>query len=94
MAVFAVCTKYPENDTILKDRIVNSFPEDYYEIGRGQWLVAFQGTAKQLYVKLFPEPEFPLPKTGITMFAIGGYWGHATRDMWEWLASKLEKQNA
>jgi len=91
MAVFAVSTKYPENDEPLGARILQAFPDDFFHIGRGQWLIAFKGTAKQLHVHLFPQKEFPLPKSDVTVFGIGGYWGHASRDMWEWLASKLEE---
>jgi hypothetical protein len=89
MPIFSVCTKNEENDQPLGTRIELAFPAAHYEIGRGQWLVSFSGTAQELYKKLFPEPEFPLPSKGVTIFGVAGYYGIASRDMWEWIAAKL-----
>jgi len=90
MTVFIVASKYPDNDATIKDNIAEQFPTDYYEIGRGQWLVAFNGTARGLHTKLIPEATVPsLPMGGIVVFGIGGYYGMASRDMWEWMATKL-----
>jgi len=89
MTIFSVTTKYPENDSVLKDKITTTFASSY-EIGRGHWLVAFTGTSKELYQKLFPGDKTPpdLPKTDVVVFSIAGYWGHASQDMWEWLRTK------
>ena len=89
MPIFTVNTKNPENDEPLGMRITALFPDNFYEVGRGQWLVVFAGTARELYAKLFPEPEFPLSKKGITIFGMAGYAGNASRDMWEWIATRL-----
>jgi hypothetical protein len=89
MPIFTVNTTYPENDEPLKTRITALFLENYYEVGRGQWLVVFDGTAQELYRKLFPEPQFPLPRKGVAMFGISGYYGNASLDMWDWIANKL-----
>jgi len=89
MPIFTVSTKHPENDDPLKDRIISRFPEDHYEFGRGQWLVSYSGTAQELFGKLFPEAEFPLPAKGVTIFGMAGYYGMASRDMWDWVANKL-----
>jgi hypothetical protein len=89
MVIFNVTTKYEANDALLKSKITERFPSDYYEIGRGQWLVAFSGTSRELYTKLFPEPELSLPRKDVIVFGIGGYWGHSSQDMWEWIRTKL-----
>ena len=89
MPIFTVNTRYSENDELLATRISALFPDAHYTVGRGQWLVVFDGTAKELYEKLFPETEFPLPRKGVAMFGIAGYYGNASLDMWEWIANKL-----
>jgi hypothetical protein len=93
MALFTVSTKHEGNDEVLAQRIAALFPGDHYEIGRGQWLVSFSGTAKDLYTKLDPQPGNYTFK-GTVVFGIGGYFGVASRDMWEWIAAKLEQKNA
>jgi hypothetical protein len=94
MVIYTVATRIPDNDVPLGERISELFPTDHYELGRGHWLVAFEGTSRELYTKLFPEPELPLPSKNIVVFAIGGYWGQAPGDMWEWMANKIGKKSA
>ncbi len=89
MVIYTVATKFPANDEMLKSRITEQFSTDYYEIGRGHWLVAFSGTSKELYAKLFPEPELPLPSKDVVVFGISGYYGIAPQDVWEWMKVKL-----
>src|SRR5216684_3426643 len=90
--IFSVATIHAKaNDELLKTRIAELFPSDHYEIGRGQWLVFFPGTAQELYVKLAPPADDnPYPLTGTTVFGISGYFGVASRDMWDWMATKLK----
>jgi hypothetical protein len=96
MPIFIVLTTNAGTDTVLKGRITEQFPSDNYEIGRGQWLVSFGGTTKELYTKL--SPEFALQQTNplinTVIFGIGGYFGVASRDMWEWLSTKLGGKSA
>ena len=94
MPIFTISTIHPENDIPLRAKITANFNENHYEFGRGQWLVLFDGTAKELYEKLFPEPELPLPRKGVAMFGMAGYYGNASVDMWEWIANKLGTKNA
>jgi hypothetical protein len=91
MPIFTVATKYEENDELLRNRITELFPTDNYDVGRGQWLISFTGTAKDLYLKLAPPASDDNPYTikGTTVFGIGGYFGVTSRDMWEWIATKL-----
>ncbi|HCX31668.1 MAG TPA: hypothetical protein DHU55_18145, partial [Blastocatellia bacterium] len=86
--VFKVFTVAPENYEPIKERIAERFPGNYYEVGDGQWLVADAGTAKEIYIRLFPEAEFPLAAKNVAVFGITGYWGFAPQDMWEWIRSK------
>jgi hypothetical protein len=86
MVIFIVATRHPNNDDPLKNRITENFPSAHYEIGRGQWLVAFNGTSKELYDKILPDDS----PSGVTVFATSGYYGVAPQDMWEWIATKLK----
>jgi len=99
--IFLVATIHDVNDAILRQKILVTFQEgDFYEIGRGQWLVLFAGTAKELYQKLSPLPKEVISPTegvqpaaqvltGTIVLGVAGYFGVASRDMWEWMAVKL-----
>jgi hypothetical protein len=97
MPVFLIATKNPDNDEKLADRIKQEFPSDHYEVGRGLWFVSFPGVARDLYLKLVPEySSDKWEQTGITstmIIALGGYWGLMSRDMWDWIATKLQSGN-
>jgi hypothetical protein len=87
--IFIVATKHPENDATISGLIKAKFPTDSYEIGRGQWLVSFSGTSKELYDHLFPDDAVALPKVGgLLILGTTGYWGRSPTDTWEWLANK------
>lgn len=88
MTIFIVATSRQEFDSVLKTRIAKYFPSDYYEIGRGQFLVAFNGTAKALDAKLNQDSQSAL--NYYVIFGISGYYGTASMDMWEWIAAKLK----
>lgn len=96
--IFSIATIHESNDSVLKERITAIFPGNYYELGRGQWLVAFDGTAQELFTKISPLPTPNAPPEvasglrilyGTVAFGIGGYYGIASRDLWEWVAIKL-----
>lgn len=91
MPIFIVATTKPEVDLVLKNRIVDQFPAEHYEIGRGQWLVSFSGTSKELYFKLSPEAaqSNTYPLTNTVVFGVAGYWGVASMEMWEWINTRL-----
>lgn len=90
MTVFLVSTKYVADDEALKARITEVFPNDNYEIGRGQWLVGSKGSARQIYEKLLPDDE----PSGVIVLRTAGYWGIAPEDLWEWVATETKKDAA
>jgi hypothetical protein len=96
MPIFIVATTVPEVDPVLKDRIIEQFPAEHYEIGRGQWLVSFGGTSKELYFKLSPETaqSDTYPLTYTVVFGVAGYWGVASMGMWEWINTRLGGMSA
>ena len=91
MAAFAVLSRTPGNDPIIKARLAELFPDDHHTIGRGQWLVSFKGTARNLYDKIVPEENILKVEAGLAVFRISGYWGLGTVDMWEWMAVATKK---
>jgi hypothetical protein len=92
MATFVLLSRQPRNDTIISEKIAELFPaDDYYKIGRGQWLIAFRGTAKGLYNKIVRHEDSDLKvAAGVVVLRISGYWGLAPSDMWEWIVAKGE----
>ena len=48
-----------------------------------QWLVSGEWTTQQVYEKIEVGGE---SKTSVVVFSIMNYWGHHSKDMWEWLA--------
>lgn len=96
MGVFVVATTREDNDQLLAESISTNFPSDHYDIGRGQWLISYKGTAQSLFNILAPDNKLdPQVKArGIVVFGILGYYGVASRDMWEWIKTKLENEIA
>ncbi len=91
MSLFMVVTKYESNDAAIGKSVAENFPDNHYEIGRGQWLVAYSGTTRELYDKLFPDNAESLPRIGgLVVFGISGYYGRSPLDMWEWMANKTK----
>ena len=92
MPIFIVATTNPNIDATLKAKITRYFPNDYYEIGRGQWLVSFNGIAKTLFERLAEGNQQAM--TDSVVFGINGYYGFASNNMWEWIATKMRGQGA
>lgn len=88
MTVFIVATIHEDVDELVKSRLKKHFPDDHYEVGRGKWLVASKGTAQALYRKLAETEDYS--KNKFLTFGMAGYYGVGSRDMWEWIAAKLE----
>src|SRR5260370_26649148 len=90
LRVFMVTTTHERNDALLQQNITGEFPGDFYEVGRGQWLVACTGTAQERAGKIgIITQDKKTLITGVVVFGIAGYYGVAARDMWEWIATKL-----
>lgn len=85
MAIFAIMAP-PDNGAIAK-AIAKEFPQDNYQVGPGQWLVAIEGrTAQQISEKL------GIPGGGVgraVVVSVGNYHGWHATDLWEWLKVKM-----
>lgn len=76
------------NKQAIDDAIKARFGNNSYRLPNGEWLVNYDGTSRQLS-----------DHVGITDGKLGsaivlnfsGYWGRASKDIWEWL--KVNKAN-
>ena len=87
MAVFAVIpTMQPT--TALDTRINIKIPKaDALKLPLGEWLIAYNGTSKDLSDVLgISEGE----TIGGVVISISSYYGRATTDVWEFIQSKLK----
>ena len=93
--IFIIVSKHPENDDGITKAIGAALPDNFYEIGRGQWLVSFDGTSKELFSHVFPDNMTLLTRQGgLIVLGTTGYWGRSPTDTWEWLASRSGAKGA
>ena len=87
MAIFAVIGL--GDATALRSKIEESFPNSYYALEKDTWLVAASGeTARSVSEKLSLTRGSNMRGIIVT---VGGYYGLAPADVWEWLKEKMEK---
>lgn len=79
------------NTTAQLDKAIHEkFGNAALQLPRGEWLVSYEGTTKQLCDDLrISEGEI-----GVTaiVLAFGGHWGRASASVWEWIAANQAKQ--
>jgi hypothetical protein len=95
MALFFVTALHDPQATI-EAAIMQRFPNDYYKLTADKWFVSADSvTAKQMsdVIGLTDKPSVPGNATGIVI-SVGGYFGRAQPDLWEWIAAKANKSNA
>src|SRR5271169_6660344 len=85
-SLFAILAD-PENE-VLASAILSHFPDNYVEVRPGQWFVVAQGTAQQISETL--EVTTGLNGSAVIV-SVSGYYGLASTQIWEWLASKIGK---
>ena len=90
--LFVVTTYQPENDTRLEQAIMRSYADDHYAIGRGQWMIAAKATATEVAEKLGIMAERG-PVSGVYVVCIDEYFGHAKREMGEWMDAKAPRRS-
>jgi len=90
MSIFVILSKTDNNR--IETAILNNFPNDYYKISPGQWMVSVEGTARQVSEKIGITKEEHGPGPAIIL-AISGYYGRWSSELWEWMKNKLEKGN-
>lgn len=83
MNQFVVIPTMSETST-LDAKVQARFGTKCFQLPLGQWLVAYDGTSKQLSDELgISEGE-----VGVTALVLGisGYFGRANKDIWEWMS--------
>ena len=81
MAIFLIVPTGMEAE--LERAIQEKLPKKYYRLPRGEYVVSFSGTSKDLSDALGITDG----RSGLGLVAsIGGYHGRAPNDLWEWLA--------
>lgn len=62
------------------------FENKAFELPRGEWLVSYDGTSRQLSEHVgISTPEGPGEMGSALVLNFSGYWGLASKDVWEWL---------
>ena len=79
MATFVVIPLDDEVSQTLAEKIPQEFGNLCHALPRGEWIVAYEGTSRQLFEKIGIKNE-------IVIVNFSGYWGVASKDLWEWLA--------
>jgi hypothetical protein len=83
-AIFALRDVASQVDIAVQQK----FSEAAYKIEAGKWIVESEAsTAKEVTTIL------GLAGTWHIVLTIGGYFGYAQSDMWEWIAAKRAKTN-
>jgi hypothetical protein len=80
MATFIVI---PQDDTVsekLAEIIARKFGNRSYALPRGEWLVSYEGTTRQLFEALEIDNM-------LVVLNFYGYWGSARPDLWEWVSA-------
>lgn len=74
----------------LETTIRAQFPSDHYKIADGTWIIAANGTSKELSDKLGISSGSS--SNGIVV-RFTNYFGRAPNDLWEWIASRMVATN-
>ena len=72
----------------VKSALVKNFPDDHLEVAEGQYLISSNQSAESVSDKL----QISGGENGIgIVFAMGGYFGRASTNIWDWIKAKAEK---
>ena len=89
MRIFALLTD-PVNENLEK-AIKRDFSDRHYDFGDGQWFIAGNGTATQIYNKLSREEDKGCDIGSVVVLSILNWHGYASTDLWDWLISVREE---
>lgn len=84
MAHFVIIPTTVDDSAALDQAVTQRFGNKSLHLPRGEWLVSFNGTSKQLCDELkISDGEIGVPAA---VFNYSGYFGRANKDIWEWIA--------
>jgi hypothetical protein len=83
MRVFAIIS--PKASEALDKAVKAGFPENFYVIAPGQYLVAAPGlVAKEVGAKIGDRGEVGQ----VLVLPLEGYWGWHRKEMWDWASAR------
>lgn len=84
MPHFVIIPTFANNLEAFDNAIQSKFGKKCYKLPRGEWLVSFEGTSKQLSDEL----QISDGTLGVSAIVLNfsGYFGRAGKDIWEWIA--------
>ena len=88
MRVYALLSDAENPD--LKKAIKRDFQDRYYDFGDGQWFIAGQGTAFQIYKKLSRKEDEGCDIGSVVVLSILNHHGYASTDLWDWMIAMGE----
>lgn len=85
MAVLMIIPTFQSDEQrkTLEAEIRSRFGNGSMRLPKGEWLVAYEGTSRQL------SDEMTLSEGrlgSVVVVLVGGYWGYSGKDLWEWLS--------
>lgn len=86
MNIYVIIPTQPTH-TKLDELIKKEFEGYNYHLPQGEWLVAFNGTSRELSDKLGISDG---SNGSAIIVGISGYYGRASTDLWEWIRVKSE----
>ena len=78
---FVIIPNDPTTVAHLNQIIPAKFDKASYALPRGEWLVAYQGTTRQLSDDLNISDN---KSASALVLSISSFWGRANPDIWEW----------
>lgn len=89
MRIFNIVTLTAAHTAAMASIVAAKFPTDHYQVTSNVWLVAGNGTAKEISDRLGIGDEPPKVEAVVT--SIDGYFGRAPVTVWDWLKVKMEQ---
>lgn len=86
--LFVVFSSRPDMDAPLEAAIQENYADNFFPLGRSRWLVVADSTAREVSNKLGITSD-PSKISSSQVFATSGYFGRASSETWEWIATKL-----
>lgn len=89
MSIFPLAKTRRENFAAVDEQLQEVFPDDYYSMRNGSWLVSTEGTAKGLSRKLgISDGDI----TAVIVVEVDSYHVRADPAIWSWIKDKWEGQ--
>jgi len=86
MAIFALIPLEDTAATKLGEVLERDFAGKYFRVGTDHWLLSANGTTQEISAKL----GITAAQVGqVIVYNIGGYFGYAPQNVWEWLKSNM-----